>query len=421
MKKLITLICAFVIGAMSFAQKNEIKAIEKALKNNDYQTAKSSVMAAEVLLANMDDKTKDKFYYLKAQSLNAGGAIVADDIDEAMKAIDNLMTLKEQTGKSKYLDEALAIKNQIFGSVASKAESAFKAKKYDAAAENYYKAYTMSKKDTLFLYAAATAYLNGQKFDKSLPLYEKLLELNYEGSGTVYKATNKATNELETFGNKNLRDLAVKSGKYVAPKDEKLPSKKGDVLRYMSLIYSYQGNTEKALSLISDAKKYNPNDMQLIIAEAKAYLANGQKDKMLSLLEEAKSLAGNDPVSLYNLGFYAMESGENEMAMEYFEKAIEKDPKFADAYLNIANLITTEEEAIVKEMNALGTSAADNARYDELRNQKTAVLMKAIPYLEKAYELKPTEDIGKFLVSVYNASFQNGKAKALKEKMEAGN
>ena len=63
MKKLITLIYALVIGTMSFAQKNEIKAIEKALKSNNFAVAKTNVNAAESLLANMDDKTKDKFFH----------------------------------------------------------------------------------------------------------------------------------------------------------------------------------------------------------------------------------------------------------------------------------------------------------------------------------------------------------------------
>lgn len=417
MKKLVTLICALVIGSMSFAQKNEIKAIESAIKNSDYATAKSSIAAAEALLSSMDDKTKDKFYYLKAQSLNAGGAISQDDIDPAMKAIDDLMSLNEKTGKSKFLEETLAIKNQIFGTIATRAKTFFESKQYEAAGKNYEKAYTLSKKDTLFLYAAATAYLNGQKFDKSLPLYEKLLEMDYEGSGLEYIAIDKENGKEESFASEQTRDLAVRSGQYISPKNKKLPSKKGDILRYMSLIYSFQGNSTKALELISDAKKYNPNDMQLVIAEAKAYLANGEQEKIKTLLNEAKTLAGDNPVNLYNLGFYAMESKEYDIAKDYFEKAIEADPKFADAYLNLANIITTEEESIVKEMNSLGTSAADDKRYNELRDKKVEVLKRAIPYLEKAFELKPNEATGKFLISVYSASFQNKKANELKEKL----
>ena len=58
----------YCLSLLSFAQKNEIKAIEKALKTGDFSTAKTAVTAAESLLSNMDDKTKDKFYFLKVKT-----------------------------------------------------------------------------------------------------------------------------------------------------------------------------------------------------------------------------------------------------------------------------------------------------------------------------------------------------------------
>ncbi|WP_299117122.1 lipopolysaccharide assembly protein LapB [uncultured Winogradskyella sp.] len=418
MKKLITLICALVIGSMSFAQKNEIKAIEKALKSNNFATAKASVKAAESLLGNMDDKTKDKFYFLKAKTLYSNGGILNTDIDSAIESVENLIALKEKTGKSKYFEDALTIKSDIFRSIALNAESAFKSRNFEVAGDGYYRAYKLSPSDTLFLYASATSYLNAEKYDKSLPLYEKLLDLKYQGGGTDYTAIKKETGEVETFGSKDFRDAAVKSKQYISPKDVKLPSRQGDILRYMSLIYSFQGNSEKALDLIAKAKVYNPKDMQLIIAEAKAYLASDDKEKMKKLLDEAQDLVGDDPVNLYNFGFFAMEIGENKTAIKYFEEAISKNPKFADAYLNIANVITIEEEAIVKEMNSLGTSDADNRRYDELRAKKTEVFNRAIPYLEKAFELKPNLDNANFLLSLYKASFQTQKAKDLQVKID---
>ena len=171
MRKLVTIVCAFLICTASFAQKNEIKAAEKAIKSGSYDQAKSSIRAAEALLPNMDDKTKDKFYYLKAQALYAGGQISGDDIESAIKAVNDIETLKEKTGKSKYLEDALEIKSKIFSSVANSAQNAFTAKNYEVAAVNYLKAYNMSKKDTLFLYGAATSYLNAHNFEKSLPIY----------------------------------------------------------------------------------------------------------------------------------------------------------------------------------------------------------------------------------------------------------
>jgi len=417
MKRVITLICALVIGTMSFAQKNEIKAIEKALKNNNFSEAKSNVQAAESLIANMDDKTKDKFYYLKAESLYSGGQISDDNIDLALEAIDNLLALKSKTGKSKYDAQALDIKNNIYKSIVQSAFSASQNNKNEIAGDKFYKAYTISKKDTLYLYAAASSYLNAQQYDKSLKYYEQLQEMNYQGSTVQFVATKKETGEEEIFNSKSLRDIAVKSKDYIAPKDKKLPSKQGEILRYMALIYSSQDNADKALELIAQAKKYNPDDTQLVIAEAKAYLASDQKDKIKPLLESASNLIKNDAINLMNFGIFSMEISENEMAKGYFEKASELNPKMSEPYLNIGALILDEDEAIVNEMNSLGTSSADNARYDELKEKRLNLYKKAVPYIEKAFELKPELQTAKYLRDIYSTAFMTDKYKAMKQKV----
>ena len=181
MKKLITLIYALVIGTMSFAQKNEIKAIEKALKSNNFAVAKTNVNAAESLLANMDDKTKDKFYFLKAKSLFSNGAIANADIDPALQAVNDLIALKDKTGKSKYMEEAISIKSRILESVVQSAYAAAQQGSNESAGDKFYRAYTLSPRDTLYLYAAASSYLNAQKLDKSLEYYKTLQDLNYKG------------------------------------------------------------------------------------------------------------------------------------------------------------------------------------------------------------------------------------------------
>lgn len=424
MKKLITLICALVIGTMSLAQKNEIKAIEKALKSNNFAEAKASVTAAESLLSNMDDKTKDKFYFLKAKSLFSNGAIANTDVDAALEAVENLMSLKQKTGKSKYSSEALEIKNKIFESVVQSAYKASQDGKNELAGDRFYRAYNLSKNDTLFLYAAASSYLNAQKYDKSLSFYEKLQEMNYEGATVQYVATNKETGAEEIFNNKELRDASVKAKQYIAPKNKKLPSKQGEILRYMALIYSSQNKSDKALQLIGQAKKYNPDDTQLVIAEAKAYLASNQKDKIKPLLESANRLIANDAINLMNFGIFSMEISENEMAMKYFEDAIKINPKMSDPYLNIGALILDDDKAIVEEMNSLGTSTADNNRYDELRDKRVEVYKKAVPYIEKAFELKPEIETAKYLRDIYSTAFMTDKYKEMKQKiadMEAEN
>ena len=128
MKRVITLICALVIGTMSFAQKNEIKAIEKALKSNNFAVAKTSVAAAESLLANMDDKMKVKFYFLKAKALYANGNTSDADFNSSIASIDILKKLESETGKLKYTEDANEMKSKMLESVLNKTDEALKNK-----------------------------------------------------------------------------------------------------------------------------------------------------------------------------------------------------------------------------------------------------------------------------------------------------
>jgi len=417
MKKLITLIYALVIGTMSFAQKNEIKAIEKALKSNNFAVAKTNVNAAESLLANMDDKTKDKFYFLKAKSLFSNGAIANADIDPALQAVNDLIALKDNTGKSKYMEEAISIKSRILESVVQSAYAAAQQGSNESAGDKFYRAYTLSPRDTLYLYAAASSYLNAQKLDKSLEYYKTLQDLNYKGVSTQFIAVNKETSAEEIFTSKQLRDIAVKSKKYIAPKDKKLPSKQGEILRYMALIYSNQEKSDNALELIAQAKKFNPDDAQLVIAEAKAYLASDQKDKIKPLLESASSLISGDALNNLYFGIFAMEILENEMAMQYLQEAAKLDPKMSEPHLNMGALILDADAEIVKEMNGLGNSSADNERYDVLKDKRLELYKKAIPFVEKAFSLKPDINTAKYLRDIYSTAFMTDKYKEMKQKI----
>src|SRR5690606_27696165 len=71
MKKQIIIALAISISAFSFAQKKELKAVEKAIKGNNYAEAKSALKQAESLMSAMDEKAKAQYYYLHAQALYA--------------------------------------------------------------------------------------------------------------------------------------------------------------------------------------------------------------------------------------------------------------------------------------------------------------------------------------------------------------
>jgi len=76
-------------------------------------------------------------------------------------------------------------------------------------------------------------------------------------------------------------------------------------------------------------------------------------------------------------------------------------------------------------MNSLGTSSADNKRYDELRAERTSIYEQAIPYLETTLKMKPKDiQAAQTLMNIYSATAQTEKFKAMKAKVEelqAGN
>jgi hypothetical protein len=117
MKNLMTLVLLLAVSAMSFAQKSEVRAIEKAIKKMNWADAQSAVAAAEQLLGNMDDKMKAEFYYLKAQALYANGAGSSEKVDEAIASLEKLKDVEAAMGKYKYSKDASEMKTSMINNL----------------------------------------------------------------------------------------------------------------------------------------------------------------------------------------------------------------------------------------------------------------------------------------------------------------
>lgn len=425
MKKLVTIIGALLISISAVAQKNEIKTLEKALKNNNYSEAKSAAMAADALLSNMDDKTKAKFYYLKAQALYANGQGSTADQEMAVASIKDLTLLEAKTGKKKYSEDAKVISQNILNGLLTGANTDIDTKNFGKAAEKFEMAYALSPKDTTYLYYAASSAVNGLDYDKALENYLRLKEMGFTDERIAYYAVNKESGATEEFANKTTRDLSVKSGQYIKPTDEKTKSKFSEIIKNIALIYVSQDKNEEALNYMSEARAENPDDLGLLLSEANVHLKMGNRTKFKDLMEEASKKDPNNAELIYNLGVLAAEGGDTKGARSYYEKALELNPNYTDAYTNIAVVILDGEKAIVEEMNGLGTSSADNKRYDELKDMRTSIYNEAIPYLEKSLDLKKDNlDAARTLMNIYSAIGETEKFKAMKQRvadMEAGN
>lgn len=251
-------------------------------------------------------------------------------------------------------------------------------------------------------------------------MYEELRALGYTGIQKQYYAVNIATNMDESFDNKLLRDASVKASTHINPSEKNSRSNFPEIIKNIALIYNQKGNTEKALEAMREARDANPNDINLITTEAVVQYNLGNSEKSKSLFEQATQLDPINPELQYNLGVIAGEAGDFKNASNYYNRAIELNSKYLDAYMNLATLILGKEEAIIREMNNLGTTAADDRRYDELREERNQIYVDAIPHLEKALSIDPTNyQATKTLSNIFSATGDDLNAKKYKELAES--
>ena len=203
---------------------------------------------------------------------------------------------------------------------------------------------------------------------------------------------------------KTTRELYVKAGTHKDPKEEVSPSKKPEIVKNIALIYQQLGDNDKALAAYTDARTENPDDVNLVLGEANLYYTMGDKDKFKELMAEASSMAPDNPDLLYNIGVINMEQGNLEEARAAYIKALEVDPGYINALLNLSTTYVNEGNGLIDEMNALGSSRADIAKYDELKEKKDDLFREGAKVLEEALKSNPgNQSVLTQLKNIYGA------------------
>lgn len=391
------------------AQKKELRAVSKALGKANFEQAATALAAAEALMSSMDEKQKGQFYFYKSKLLFKGGAAVLEDVNKSIDAFAKI-------GSSVSSEEKNTHFQNLINHMINQGSASIEKSDYATASDYFSNAYKLSSKDTIYLYYAASSAVNAKDYDKSLAMYEKLRALGFTGIEKQYFAVNKETNKEEAFDSEVLRDVSVKSKSHINPTDKNSKSRYPEIIKNMALIYNERGETDKALDAMREARAQNPDDLNLILTEANVHYAMGNIEKFKELLEYATEKDPKNAELQYNLGVIAADANDFDNAKKYYDKAIELNPKYTNAYINLAALILGQEESIIDEMNNLGTSAADDRRYDELREERNQLYLGAIPYLEQALVSDPTNfQAAKTLSNIFSATGNDAKAKEYKD------
>ncbi|QVY67076.1 tetratricopeptide repeat protein [Polaribacter sp. Q13] len=405
MKNQILALTVGLLSIASYAQKDEIKAAEKAIKKGQFKEAKAALAGLKATEDSMDPKYKAKYYFLK------GTAIGKSDVKKAAEAYNKLISYEKEIGKPKYTKEAQPKLSELVQFTSKKAIDFYNNKDYAKATNNFYLTYVLSPTDTSFLYNAALSSSLAKDYDGALKYYKELQDVNYTGIATQYIAVNKETGKEENLGTKANRDAMVKFGKYIKPSNKTTESKQAEIIKNIGYIYVNQGKPELAVAALEEARKANPKDLNLLLNQAQMYIQLEKMDKFGELMKEAVKMDPTNPTLFFNLGVVSAQEKHIEEAIGFYKKAIELNPEYGDAYLNLGVTVLNKRIDVINEMNE---NLSNEKKYTELEGELKVICKEALPYIIKADNLSRTEGTVSTLLNIYDTLEMTSEADALR-------
>lgn len=424
---------SLMLSFSAFAQKDELKALKKldskiensqaAPKAEDIAEYKRLIGEAESKISAAPDDQKAEFYYYKGSyaflEMFSNPAKAQTAFFSMKENYDKVLEL-EKKGKQKYTKEILEetypeVKAQIVN-MATEISSKQTKESYAMAAAYYYAAYQLVPAEQGNLFNAAVSALNGGDYQKALDYYIELDKTGWTGEGKVFTAVRKDNGEVEPFPNESTRDIAVKTGQYTSPSIQEYKSQKPEIASKIGILHAELGQNDKAKEALAKARKLNPDDISLIVAEANIYYKINDIEGYKRLISEAVAKNPTNAELFYNLGIVNTTTNPKE-AEGYFKKAAEIKADYFDAWVRLGDLMLVDEQKLTDQMNALGSSSADNKKYEAFKKQKDANYHSAIGYYEKAHALKADDQyVISMLTSLYQAVEMTDKYNAMKAK-----
>lgn len=397
------------------AQKKELKAVNKLVESQDYGTALEQLQALTPTIDTAEAKYQAQYYFLLGKTY--GGQ---SEFELSFEAFALANEIESSNGSSKYTSDIAMLIDSLGIEAVTQAIAENKAGNFKKAASLLILIYNVDKeKNVDYLYYAASSAVNDNNFDLALSYYQELKEIGYTGQVTKYYATDVETGEELDLSEENYI-LFQKLKQYSNFRTEVLESKLPEIIKNIALIYVQQERNDLAIGAIKEARLANPLDVGLILTEANLYIQLGDKMKFAELMKEAISKDPNNHILYFNLGVITAEQGNRTDARSYYERAIELDPSYDASYLNLAALILNGEIELVDQMNSLGTSRADNVKYEKLQKQRESLFLEAVPVLQKLIDIDPTNtEALTTLKNIFGTVGDVDNFKKVKEKLEA--
>jgi len=370
---------------------------------------KKAILIIAAMGATFSGMAQDKYV------VSANVALNGKNYDEAKDNIDKAMANPETAGKPK----TLFAKAQIYYTLYTQGGEKYKPlNAYREAAQaamhlvevkaDYEKAAVdqMLMVFAYFYYNDGVKATNEKKYAEAAELMKNVVRLHDIGGGKRFEKSDRAKQFDTVVAEAN---LTMANGAYYLNKyDEAIPMlvsvKNSPITRtptvYEMLIdaYTRQKNSTEAFAMITEARKYFPDDVTLRNYELNYYITAGKQDELVKKLEEAATKEPDNSDIQFNLattylGMANPKDGKKPLnaadltakSETAFTRALAKAPDNAGYNYNFGALYFNQATEVNDQMNAVtGSSAADLKKYDDLKAKRDGLFGKSMPYFEKS-------------------------------------
>ncbi len=412
MKRIVILVVLLMTIPALRAQKKEIKKAHQEVKAGNLVSATSYLRQAKRIFAAADNKTRAEYYVVEAELQLAEKQLDVKQIELISQSI-NKANKYELTSSLQVRISEINLKINSFS--ASIAGREFENKNYSDAATLYKKSYE-STQDTIHLLKAARSHLLAKEYDDAYKSYNNLIIMGYTNAKTQYVATNVATNKKVGFSSITKRNIAIADGLYKNPEIMTSQSKLPEILRGITVASISLDKKNAAVAIIDRTLTKMSENKMLLKQVSQLYLQLDAHDKYNAVVDQLIKETPNDPNLYYNSAVTSAQNNDLDRAKNYYKKALEIDPNYINANINLSLLLLEQDKVINNEMNELGASKADDLRYKELKLKRNNLYDEVIPYLENIVKSQPqNKDFAKKLKNIYSFKGETNKIALLEE------
>ncbi len=359
MRKSYLFVLAALIVVSAYSQKKpKINAANSAREKGELAEAKAIIDEAIV-----HEKTKDdaKTWYYRGliyatidTTSNAEIAALSDNaMEEAVKAFAKASEI-DPDEKGLYLTGDMGIPvlmdqqiGEYYSFYYNKGVDAFQNNEFQTAVDNFVFASKVMPEDTSAIVNAAYAAHNGELFEQAVESYSAAIERGASSPDLYYNQIN--------------------------------------------ILISGLKDNEGALALIDKALIAMPNDPNLTKQRISLLIQLEKVDEAKADLNKAIDNEPDNADLYFTLGILLGETKDYAGAKEAYQKAIAIDPDHYGANFNLGVELINEAQDVIKEVNNLGMSKADQKKARDMQPVIKDKLKAALPQWERIYELKPED------------------------------